>query len=165
MSAEQDINRQVGFEMEVANFLAAELNGFIAPKTPGRDKEKDCTLLTPEKLEVKYDEKAVETGNLFLEVGNPKLGETSGLTATSSDIWAQFVYPSRLFLFNPIEMLEHLRRMIKEGHPDYNYREMCGDKNSNGVIVPISEIKKLSFVKEKEFHPKTIIPKSTLAAA
>lgn len=160
MSAEQDIEIEKSAELLIANYFAAKYRGLIEAKQEGRDKEKDFRLFFERLIEIKHDKKAQETGNMYFEVNNCKLGEPSGLKATKAHIWLHFVPPHDLFYYSPVKMLKHLRDQVPI-NSRYTHLTNCGDSNSDGVIVPIEEIRALPFVKVEHFT----LSKSPLAAA
>ena len=45
-------------------------------------------------VEVKYDEMQAKTGNIAIEIYNPKSGKPSGLTATKANLWCQVLKDS-----------------------------------------------------------------------
>lgn len=61
---------------------------------------KHYTMHTPIKIEVKYDEKAMHTGNICIE-GHKGPGRPSGLTVTDADIVVHYVNPDAVKLYSP----------------------------------------------------------------
>lgn len=148
MSAEDDIKRERDVELRASHYLARKNGWLIHPKQDGRDKEKDIQMLKQEtkNVEFKHDYASAKTGNLYFEVYNCRLSEPSGLKATTSDIWAYIVPTVGMITFNPKEMLVHLREQVVLKNPQYQHKKGCGDNNSDGVVVPLSEVVKLPFV-------------------
>lgn len=147
MTATENIRRQSATELAIAAHLARKGRGLISPNALGRDKEKDFTILFPLKYEVKTDEKAGETGNLFFELKNSRLNEASGLMATGARIWIYYIPARRLLLqFEPSVMLN----WISDIEPSPKYLTGVGDANSDGYLVPLEQVLQLPFVTKEE---------------
>jgi len=149
MPAEQDIQREKPVELIIADHISQKFNGLIAPKADGRDKEKDVVIYQPHFYEFKHDRKALETGNIYFEVRNCRLNEPSGLAATKAELMF-YLIGTKLFNFDPRIMLSHLRGRVQAGDPKYRHLKGCGDKNSDGVVVPLSEFETLPYVEVEE---------------
>ena len=139
MTFAESLKREAVNELLVANHIAAKSGGLIQAKGPGLDKEKDFVLLLPQPIEVKFDYKAEETGNMFFETGC--------LSSTKAAVWYHFVPPCWLISYDPSIMLSHLRKH----HRDYKFVEGAGGGNSSGVIVPVSHVKAWYFVETEEW--------------
>lgn len=147
MSAEKDIAWQLPLEHSIAIHLSKTFGGMIQPNKPGRDAEKDFTLFMPQKIEVKCDYMSKQTRNAFFEVWNCRLNKPSGLKATTAARWA-FCTPGDggFYTFNPKRMLLWL-----EDESGIEKLTGCGDRNSDGYIVPLKTLCGLPFVKWHEF--------------
>lgn len=87
------------------------------------------------KIEVKYDRKAHETGNLFVEVFSRD--KPSGISTTKANYWIFVIDKSQYAIILNIEKLKKLCRLkYKEG----GY-VLGGDENtSKGILIPINLI-------------------------
>ena len=144
--AKRDIQFQAPVELMIGEWLASKMDGLLAPKTKGRDSKKDITVYRPVHYELKCDYAADKTGNVFFEVFNPYRNEPSGLNATKANWWIHYI-PSKAFclMFQPKRMLRHL-----EENCSASFVSRVGDKNSDGYIIPISDVLSLSFVTTHE---------------
>jgi hypothetical protein len=127
--------------------LAQALGGYLDPCDSGS--AWDCTVLVPQRIEMKTDHAAVSTGNLYFEVRNTWQGVASGLATTKADWWAHYVPPptNTIFLFQPTAMLAFLQQQLLEGTAGYRRtRENGGDNNSQGIVAPIKAIEQQPFV-------------------
>lgn len=87
------------------------------------------------KIEVKSDEKAKETGNIYVEYKQRKGSEwvDSGIAVTEADIWAVEVRSDNFVLLSTDKMKELAKRAYEQGKTvsggDHN--------NTKGILVPI----------------------------
>lgn len=87
------------------------------------------------KIEVKYDRKAHETGNLFVEVISRD--KPSGISTTKANYWI-FVIDKRQYAI--IINVEKLKKICKDKYKDGGY-VLGGDENtSKGLLIPINLI-------------------------
>tara|TARA_R100001163_G_scaffold33968_1_gene26280 strand:- start:21532 stop:21882 length:351 start_codon:yes stop_codon:yes gene_type:complete len=90
-------------------------------------------ILSNEKIEVKRDMKASETGNIFIEYESR--GKPSGIATTEARFYC--IALNDLFIIIPTETLKDLVRPYLFTTRDVN----GGDNNSSkGVIFPINKI-------------------------
>jgi hypothetical protein len=141
MSFQADLAEQEPFERKIADLVARKMGGLVQPKTPGIDLGKDFTLFVPFGIEVKCDKKSNVTGNLYFEVHNSKQDKPSGLRATKAAKIYHYA-PSRktMFIYAPGMMLLELTSK------PYKFVTKVGDNNSDGYVVPITEVEKFNFV-------------------
>ena len=83
-------------------------------------------------IEVKYDIMSEKTGNIAIEVWNPKADKPSGLTASTSDLWFHLV-PDGTNITCWIAKTSDLVRYTKEVTPK-RVVEICGDNNSTILL-------------------------------
>ena len=94
----------------------------------------------PDKVEVKTDFKAKDTGNVFVEYESR--GKESGLSTTTADYWVYCLWTEvrkkQTYVFIPTD---RLKKTIKEG----KYKETRGGDNltSKGYLVPKADLLKL----------------------
>lgn len=83
-------------------------------------------------LEVKWDKRAAETGNLYFEVENTRQNKPSGVMATTAELWCHVVGEQGQAMLSQVRPL---RRFLKEGEfRSVNTRG--ADSNSRGYLVP-----------------------------
>lgn len=83
-------------------------------------------------VEVKWDKRAGETGNLYFEVENTRQRAPSGVAATKADYWCHVVGDGREAFLVPVAPLRtFLRRSEFRRVPTRG-----ADSNSLGVLVP-----------------------------
>jgi hypothetical protein len=126
--------------------LAQQLQGFLDPCDLGS--AYDCTILVPQRFELKYDKKAATTGNLYFETTNTYQGRPSGLGVTEADFWAHYLpHLQRIALFRPDKMLAFLQQQLDARRPGFRQtRPGGGDNNSQGIVAPIADILAQPFV-------------------
>ena len=100
----------------------------------GQSKENElAALLQGNKLEVKYDQRALETGNIFVEYESRN--KPSGI-ATSEAEWYCYAFGDNFHLI-PARKLKTLCRKYIGTNRDTR----GGDSNtSKGILLPISEL-------------------------
>lgn len=98
-------------------------------------------------VEVKNDNKAGETGNLFIEVYNPKMKELSGISSTKSYTYVILQLNSSGGFKNPIAHFFRsaaLRQMLCANKVEFKekyWKANSGNNNSNGYTLPIHILK------------------------
>ncbi len=96
--------------------------------------EHDTEVIT---TEVKYDEYENKSGNVAIEVYNPRLGKPSGVTATKAFFWAHVLSGGVIWLTPVKKLKEYL-----DNHAPRRIIDVGGDKNatlwlySSKVILP-----------------------------
>ncbi len=88
------------------------------------------------KVEVKWDKAAARSGNIFLELHNPRSNRPSGLTASQADWWCHVVGEGQWAYLMPIVFL----RQWLEGQELRSTRTQGKDSNSRGVLVPLASL-------------------------
>ncbi len=87
-------------------------------------------------LEVKWDKRAAETGNLYFEVENTRQQKPSGVMATTADLWCHVVGEEGEAL---LTQTAPLRQFLLEGR----FRSVTTrgiDSNSRGFLVPREQL-------------------------
>lgn len=87
-------------------------------------------------VEVKTDDRALETGHVYIEY--ECRGRPSGLRTTESQVWA-FVLGEGVCLFLPTNTLMALARRAYR-NPDYRVECARGSHPTRGVVVPLGEL-------------------------
>ena len=100
------------------------------------DERYDLRVVFPKRkpfsVEVKWDKRAQETGNLFFELRNTRQNKPSGIAVTTADYWCHVVGNGAEALLAPVPVL---RRFLSEGR--FMEKSTQGrDSNSRGVLVP-----------------------------
>jgi len=85
-------------------------------------------------VEVKYDEMQAKTGNVAIEIYNPKSGNPSGLTATKANLWCQVLKDSAW-----ITSVKALRKFCKET-PPFKMFSSAGDGNAAILLYKTEDI-------------------------
>ncbi|MBI3925692.1 MAG: hypothetical protein HY319_09140 [Armatimonadetes bacterium] len=90
----------------------------------------------PRKVEVKWDKRASDSGNLYFEVENTRRRCPSGIMATGADVWAHVLGEGQeAFLVT----VPALRKFLQDGR--FRSVQTSGtDSNSRGVLVPLAAI-------------------------
>lgn len=87
-------------------------------------------------IEVKFDEKERESGNIAVEVYNPKTDKPSGITITNAMLWIVVLADLAVW----VTTTDRLRRYM-DHHPPVRIVDKAGDKNAtlylyeSGVIL------------------------------
>ena len=90
-------------------------------------------------VEVKWDKRAGETGNLYFEVENTRQGQPSGIRATTADYWCHVLGDGGEALVAPVPAL---RAFLEQGA--FRRVDTRGaDSNSRGLLVPRSALEAL----------------------
>jgi len=110
----------------------------------------DLHVISPDKtgfsVEVKWDKRAEETGNLYFEIENTRRGEPSGLAATEADVWCHVIGNGDEAMMVAVG---RMRKLLERGEFK-EVRTHAEDSNSRGVLVPrtwIEKQKKVTWVK------------------
>ena len=85
-------------------------------------------------VEVKYDEMQARTGNIAIEIYNPKSGKPSGLTATKATLWCQALQDSVW-----ITSVKALRKFCEET-PPFKMFSSAGDGNAAILLYKTEDI-------------------------
>lgn len=113
------------------------------------------------KIEVKNDEYAKKSGNIAIEVFNPKSNKASGLYITQADIWAH-VLDDEIWISSP----EKMKNFINSKKP-LRIIEKAGDGNAtillyrkdeilDEIFTRVDELDKEQFDKAiSEYQPRT----------
>jgi hypothetical protein len=147
--------RAQSIEYVLGNFLADAGHGLWMSKQA--HELWDGMLLIPQtirqRVEIKADWKAAQTGNLYLETCNTRLDKPAGLTATHADLWAHYPHGYQeggkacLLVFAPQDMLRHLEQAAPRQPSTYRLTARDrGDQNSQGYVVPLTVVTRLPFV-------------------
>ena len=109
-------------------------NDFKYDLLVGQVKEKELAdIFANKKIEVTYDLKALQTGNVFVEYNSR--GKSSGIANSQSDYYC-FAFGDSLHLLPTEKLKEKCRRYIG------TLRDVRGgDSNtSHGILLPIDEL-------------------------
>ena len=85
-------------------------------------------------VEVKYDEMQAKTGNIAIEIYNPRSGKPSGLTATKATLWCQVLQDSAW-----ITSVKALRKFCEET-PPFKMFSSAGDGNAAILLYKTKDI-------------------------
>tara|TARA_Y100000592_G_scaffold99967_1_gene177992 strand:- start:807 stop:1295 length:489 start_codon:yes stop_codon:yes gene_type:complete len=85
-------------------------------------------------VEVKYDEMQEKTGNIAIEIYNPRSGKPSGLTATKADLWCQVLKDSAW-----ITSVKALKKFCEET-PPFKMFSSAGDGNAAILLYKTNDI-------------------------
>jgi len=88
-------------------------------------------------VEVKYDEMQDKTGNIAIEIYNPRSGKPSGLTATKATLWCQVLKDSVW-----ITSVKALRKFCEET-PPFKMFSSAGDGNAAILLYKTEDILKI----------------------
>ena len=88
-------------------------------------------------VEVKYDEMQAKTGNIAIEIYNPRSGKPSGLTATKATLWCQVLKDSVW-----IASVKALRKFCEET-PPFKMFSSAGDGNAAILLYKTEDILKI----------------------
>lgn len=88
-------------------------------------------------VEVKYDEMQAKTGNIAIEIYNPKSGNPSGLTATKANLWCHVLQDSSW-----ITSVKALRKFCEET-PPFKMFSSAGDGNAAILLYKTEDILKI----------------------
>lgn len=126
MKTDNPGNRDYRFDVQLAEGVAAE--GWFYELTRGGDR-----------FEVKHDMRALETGNLFVEIANDPgrrgVWKASGIETTEADCWI-FVLgcPPNLFLGIPTE---HLRELLVDAR---YVNQPYGSCPTRGALISLRQL-------------------------
>lgn len=100
----------------------------------------DITLLRDgqpmRSVEVKWDKRAQDSGNLYFEVENTRQQKPSGVMSTNADLWCHVLGQGETGLIIRVEALR--RFLLGTSWRSVNTRGV--DSNSRGLIVPMAEV-------------------------
>jgi hypothetical protein len=96
----------------------------------GKSYETQLAELIGQRIEVKRDFKALETGNIFIEYESR--GKPSGLATTQADYWCYWLSDEHCILIKTEKLKELCRKFL------YTNRDVLGgDSNtSKGILLP-----------------------------
>ena len=131
-------------EDSVAKILSAHWDVHKAHEVEtGAFSDWDLSVAQPETghevftVEVKYDEMQAKTGNIAIEIYNPKSGKPSGLTATKANLWCQVLKDSAW-----ITSVKALRKFCEET-PPFKMFSSAGDGNAAILLYKTEDILKI----------------------
>tara|TARA_S200000501_G_C20508865_1_gene605963 strand:- start:5 stop:502 length:498 start_codon:yes stop_codon:yes gene_type:complete len=85
-------------------------------------------------VEVKYDEMQSKTGNIAIEIYNPRSGKPSGLTATKATLWCHVLQDSVW-----ITSVDKLKKFCEETTP-FKMFSSAGDGNAAILLYKTDDI-------------------------
>ena len=86
----------------------------------------------PFSVEIKWDKRAGETGNLYFEIENTRQDAPSGIAGTTADYWCHVIGQGDEALLGSVAKM---RALLKSGRFK-TVRTRAEDSNSRGVLVP-----------------------------
>ena len=111
-----------------------------AVKIGGNFKEYDIFIASSEiKIECKNDNRAIETGNIFIETScNDK---QSGIYTTQADYWVIRAYKNRILIFKTKRIIQCI---INNNFPitTHNVKQNISFKKMTACIIPINVLEK-----------------------
>lgn len=109
-------------------------NDFKYDLKVGQVKEKELgDIFNNKKIEVKYDLKALDTGNVYVEYYSR--GKKSGISTTKAEFYC-FAFGSTFHLIKTEALKDRCRKYINT-----NRDKKGGDNNtSKGILLPITEL-------------------------
>ena len=91
-------------------------------------------MLSDSKIEVKFDRKTRETGNVYIEYNSR--GKDSGIITTEADYWVYFIHDEECFVISTKRLKEKLGKLKPRKIPG-------GDNNTSmGFLVKLTELLK-----------------------
>tara|TARA_R100001509_G_scaffold162862_1_gene135664 strand:- start:969 stop:1472 length:504 start_codon:yes stop_codon:yes gene_type:complete len=103
-------------------------------------------------VEVKYDEMQSKTGNIAIEIYNPRSGKTSGLTATKANLWCHVLQDSVW-----ITAVDKLKKFCDETPPFKSFNSV-GDGNASILLYKTDDIltifERIDGCQQKQLHSK-----------
>ena len=85
-------------------------------------------------VEVKYDEMQAKTGNIAIEIYNPRSGKPSGLTATKATLWCHALQGAIW-----ITSVEKLKKFCEDTPPFKSFNSV-GDGNASILLYKTEDI-------------------------
>jgi hypothetical protein len=109
-------------------------NDFKYDLKVGQAKEKELgEIFNGKKVEVKYDLKALTTGNVYVEYYSR--GKASGISVTSADYYC-FAFGETFHLISTEDLKERCRKYLNTDRD-----KKGGDSNtSKGILLPLKEL-------------------------
>ena len=109
-------------------------NDFKYDLKVGQVKEEELgSIFSDSKIEVKYDLKALSTGNVYVEYFSR--GKSSGISKTQSDYYC-FAFGDTLHLIKTTDLKDRCRKYLNTDRD-----RLGGDNNtSKGILLPIKEL-------------------------
>ena len=98
-------------------------------------------IVAGDKTEVKSERDIwVKTDNHYVEYSSR--GHASGIMTTEAKWWTVNFFYEDKFIFNITKSVEDLRKLMKDGHKNKNWRKMAGGDNNTslGILVPIKAL-------------------------
>lgn len=102
--------------------------------------------------EVKFDKYEQQSGNIAIEVYNPKSGHPSGLTVTRAFIWAHVLADEYPVWFTTVVSL----KQYMDRTPPHKIIDVGGDKNATLYLYPSHEILVDIFVRVDNIAPSAL---------
>jgi len=123
----------VGFPSEIDK--EARINWDVKSECECRWPGLPKRMITHFTTEVKYDEYEKRSGNIAIEVYNPRLDKPSGLTATKAFFWAQVLVDEVVWI-TPVDSL----KIYIDNHEPGRIIEHGGDNNAKLLLYPSNQI-------------------------
>jgi hypothetical protein len=100
--------------------------------------------------EVKNDEMSLKTGNIAIEIYNPRSNHPSGLYITKANLWAHLVGDAVW-----ITSVTNLKQFFKST-PPYRTIKRAGDRNATVVLYQMSDILPPIFCRIDQSTPRKV---------
>ncbi len=88
------------------------------------------------RVEVKWDKRAQDSGNLYFEVENTRQKKPSGVMSTTADVWCHVLGQGESGLIISVQNL----RTFLLATPWRSVTTRGADSNSRGLIVPMGQV-------------------------
>lgn len=97
-------------------------------------------LITDDTIEVKHDRKALQTGQVYVELWQYRQGawHPSGLSTTRATVWFFVLCDVRKLMVSI--GTDHLRKLVRRFYRTRQLRERDGSHPTRGVGVPLTAI-------------------------
>lgn len=101
----------------------------------------DSLVMANGRIEIKTDERSLDTGNLYVEYECRKFGgwQKSGIAVSAAEFWAFVIGGDTVLVAPAWRVKEAVRRLYKTGA---YYRKECvrGSHPTRGVIIPLRRV-------------------------
>jgi len=148
-NAEDSVAKILSYHWDVYKSSDLESGAFSDWDLSVAQQETGCEVFT---VEVKYDEMQSKTGNIAIEIYNPRSGKPSGLTATKATLWCHVLQDSVW-----ITSVDKLKKFCEEITPFKSFNSV-GDGNASILLYKTEDIleifERIDECKTEELHKK-----------
>jgi len=93
-------------------------------------------MLSEKKIEIKYDRKTKETGNIFIEFQSRN--KLSGISTTQADFWTYYIDDDFCITISTKKLKEKMKRLLKDKKAKI---VPGGDENSSkGLLIKVQDL-------------------------